>query len=71
MATLSADITSQMMKWIEGKIKSGLYKSKSEIIRQLLREKIELDKYPNAAMSESALRTIWDNKEDEIWNKYL
>lgn len=71
MSTLSADVTSQMMKWVDKKIKSGLYKSRSEIIRDLLREKIEQENYSKAALSESVLRKIWENEEDEVWNSYL
>ncbi len=71
MSTLSADVTSQMMKWIDKKVKSGLYKSRSEIIRELLRDKIAQENYSKAALSESVLRKIWDNEEDAIWDKYL
>ena len=71
MSTLSADVTSQMMKWIDKRVKSGLYKSRSEIIRELLRDKMEQENYSKASLSESVLRKIWDNEEDEIWNSYL
>lgn len=71
MSTLSADVTSQMMKWIDKKVTSGLYKSRSEIIRELLREKMEQENYSKAALSERVLSKIWDNEEDEVWNSYL
>ena len=71
MSTLSADVTSQMMKWIDKKVKLGLYKSRSEIIRELLRDKMGQENYSKAALSESVLKKIWGNEEDEIWNSYL
>ncbi len=40
MVTLSADITTDMMQWIENRMRSGMYKSRSEIVRELFREKM-------------------------------
>jgi len=40
MVTLSADVTIQMMQWTDRQINSGMYKSRSELVRELLREKI-------------------------------
>ncbi len=71
MSTLSADVTAEMEKWIDGKVRSGLYKSRSEVIRELLREKMGQNKYPNAALSHKALEKIWGNDEDEIWKTYM
>ena len=71
MTTLSADVTTQMVKWIDTNVKKGLYKSRSEIIRELLREKMSSGSYQKAALSEKALKHIWDNKEDNIWASYL
>ena len=71
MATLSSDVTKQMVRWIDSKVKKGLYKSRSEVIRELLREKMTGDDYPKASLSESVLRKIWDNEEDEVWESYL
>jgi putative addiction module CopG family antidote len=70
MATLSADVTQQMKKWIDQKVKAGLYKSRSEVIRQLLREKME-DDYPMAPLSQKVLEKIWDDDSDKIWESYL
>ncbi|MFH1234097.1 MAG: hypothetical protein V1493_00590 [Candidatus Diapherotrites archaeon] len=40
MVTLSADITADMMQWIENRMRGGMYKSRSEIVRELFREKM-------------------------------
>ncbi|MFH1587096.1 MAG: ribbon-helix-helix protein, CopG family [Candidatus Diapherotrites archaeon] len=71
MATLSADVTSQMVRWIDEKVTAGFYKSRSEVIRELLREKITGENYSKAALSEKVLRKIWDNENDEVWSSYL
>jgi putative addiction module CopG family antidote len=70
MTTLSADVTVQMKKWIDDKVKSGLYKSRSEVIRGLLREKMT-DSYPLAPLSQKVLEKIWDDDSDKIWESYL
>lgn len=70
MATLSADVTAQMQKWIDKKVKAGLYKSRSEVIRELLREKME-DDYPKWLLSARVLEKIWDDGSDKIWESYL
>ena len=70
MVTLSADVTTQMVKWIDTNVKKGLYKSRSEVIRELLREKISLNSHPKAALSERVLKDIWGNKEDDVWASY-
>lgn len=71
MTTLSADVTKQMVKWIDKKVDLGLYKSRSEIIRELLREKMGKEHYSKSALSERVLKKIWDNKDDDIWASYL
>ncbi|MDP2973706.1 MAG: type II toxin-antitoxin system ParD family antitoxin [Candidatus Diapherotrites archaeon] len=71
MTTLSADVTMQMQKWIDGKVKVGLYKSRSEVVRGLLREKMEEENYPKAALSAKVLEKVWNNKSDDIWESYL
>ena len=60
-----------MEKWIDGNVKSGLYKSRSEFIREILREKMRQNIYSKAAISQKALKKIWNNKEDQIWKAYL
>ncbi len=71
MATLSADVTMQMQKWIDYRVKAGLYKSRSEVIRELLREKMQGNDFPKLALSAKVLEKIWNNKSDDIWESYL
>lgn len=70
MTTLSADVTDQMVKWIDKKVDKGLYKSRSEVIRELLRDKMLFERYPMAMQSQKVLQDIWDNEEDEQWEEY-
>ena len=71
MATLITDVTLQMRKWIDKKVNTGIYKNRSAAIRALIKEDMNKNKYPKAALSQKALEKIWGNKEDEIWNSYL
>ncbi|MFA4907929.1 MAG: type II toxin-antitoxin system ParD family antitoxin [archaeon] len=71
MATLSADVTAQMQKWIDSKVKAGLYKSRSEVVRELLREKMEEANYPKMPLSAKTLKKVWDDNSDKIWESYL
>ncbi len=70
MPTLSSDVTPQMQKWIDLKVKSGEFKSRSEVIRSLLREKMRKD-FPIASLSQKALQKVWDNASDDVWETYL
>jgi len=69
MATISADVTKQMVKWADEKVKKGLYKSKSEIIRELFREKMSQERY--SSWSEKALEKVWKGEDDSYWESYL
>lgn len=71
MVTLSADVTKQMVEWIDSRVKVGLYKSRSEVIRELVRGKIGAGAYSKASLSEKTLAKIWDNKEDDVWSSYM
>ena len=44
MTTLSADVTPEMIEWIDKKVKKGLYKSRSEVIRELVRDEMNQNK---------------------------
>ncbi len=70
MPTLSADVTSQMIKWAEKKVKKGLYKSKSEVVRELFREKMG-EKPQYFRMAEKAFAEAWKDEDDEYWESYL
>jgi Arc/MetJ-type ribon-helix-helix transcriptional regulator len=56
-------------------VKSRNYPSKSEFIRNLLRNKIEESQKEEQgwlALAEKSLEKIWDNEKDaKIWDKYL
>ena len=69
MTTISADVTKQMIEWADKQVKKGLYKSKSEIVREMFREKMEKEKY--SLWSEKALEKIWKDEDDAYWKSYL
>ena len=69
MATISADVTQQMEKWADTKVKEGLYKSRSELIRELFREKMTKENY--AQWSEKALSKVWKDEDNDYWKSYL
>lgn len=69
MSTISADVTEQMIKWADSQVKKGLYKSRSELIREMFRTRMPKERY--SLLSEKALAKVWDNKEDDIWASYL
>jgi len=45
MGTISADVTEQMVKWADQQVKKGLYKSRSEVIREMFRDKMSQERY--------------------------
>lgn len=51
------------------------YPSKSEFVRNLIREKIEevkKEKHGWLVLAERSMKKIWDNpKDEEIWKEYL
>ena len=69
MATISADVTKQMVKWADEKVKKGLYKSRSEVIREMFREKMLPERY--SPWSEKALKKVWGDEDDAYWESYL
>lgn len=69
MTTISADVTKQMERWADGQVKKGLYKSKSELIREMFREKMGKEKY--SAWSEKAFAKAWEEEDDKYWETYL
>lgn len=69
MTTLSADVTTQMVKWADEQVKKGLYKSKSELVREMFREKIIKEKY--SLVSEKSFAKAWANEDDKYWESYL
>ncbi|MBI2598455.1 MAG: transcriptional regulator [Candidatus Diapherotrites archaeon] len=69
MTTISADVTVQMEKWADDQVKKGLYKSRSELIRELLREKMGKERY--SLWSEKAFAKAWEDEDDNYWESYL
>lgn len=45
MVTISADLTNVMKKYIDSLVKKGLYKSRSEVMREAIREMMEQKDY--------------------------
>ena len=40
---ISVEVTSSIVKYLDSKVRKGLYKSRSEVIREAIRELIRLD----------------------------
>ena len=71
MANLNAVISKEMNNWIENKIRKGNYKSKSDLVRTLIKRTIEFEKYPEAMASRKVLNEIWKQEKDAVWEIYL
>lgn len=69
MATISADVTEQMVKWADSQVKKGLYKSRSEVIREMFRDRMSDERY--SLWSEKALEKVWKDEDDAYWESYL
>jgi len=69
MTTISADVTVQMEKWADSKVKEGLYKSRSELIREMFREKMSRANF--AQWSERTLAKAWKDEDDDYWKSFL
>ena len=69
MSTISADVTKQMIKWADEKVKKGLYKSRSEVIREMFREKMSFERY--SLWSEKSLERVWKDEDDAYWKSFL
>ncbi|MBN2067192.1 MAG: transcriptional regulator [Candidatus Diapherotrites archaeon] len=69
MTTISADVTQQMEKWADAQVRKGLYKSRSELIREMFREKMAKENY--AKWSEKALAKAWKDEDNAYWKGYL
>ena len=74
MKTITIKLPEGEAKELEEFINRKHYPSKSEFIRNLIIEKLEINKKEKAGwliLAEKSMKKIWDNKKDEIWNKYL
>lgn len=73
MKTITIKLPEDEAKELEELIKNkGV--SKPEFLRHLIIERLERnrkEKLSWLAIAERSMEKIWNNKEDEIWNKYL
>jgi len=73
MKTITIKLPDQEAKELDIFVKKRHYPSKSEFIRNLIMEKIEIrEKQGWLALAEKSLNKMWENKKDEeVWSKYL
>jgi Arc/MetJ-type ribon-helix-helix transcriptional regulator len=75
MKTITIKLPKPEADKLDNFVKTRNYPSKSEFIRNLLRDKIEesqKEKQGWLALAEKSLEKIWDNKKDaETWDIYL
>ena len=59
---------------LEDFLKKRGYPSKSEFIRNLIIEKLELNRKEKIGwmiLAEKSMQRMWNNKKDEVWNGYI
>jgi len=75
MKTITVKLPEKEAKELDDFIKNKNYLSKSEFIRNLIMEKLEINKKEKMGwliIAERSLAKMWNNKkDDEVWNKYL
>ena len=74
MKTITIKLPEDEVKELEEFIRKRNYPSKSEFIRHLIMEKLDRSRKEKIGwmiIAEKSMSKIWDNKKDEIWNKYL
>ena len=74
MKTISIKLPEDEARELEEFIRKRDYPSKSEFIRNLIIEKMERNRKEKIGwmiLAEKSMKKFWDNKEDEVWNKYL
>jgi|GEM_PF-1290746 len=69
MVTISADVTEQMLKWADAMVKRGLYKSRSEVIRELFRKQMKYN--PEYLLAQKSFAKDWDGEDDAYWESFL
>lgn len=73
MKTITIKLPEDEAKELEEFIKKkGV--SKSEFLRRLIIERLERNRKEKIgwlAIAERSMEKLWNNKEDEVWNKYL
>ena len=74
MKTITIKLPESEAKELDEFVKKRDYPSKSEFIRNLIMEKLDRNKKEKIGwmiLAEKSMKKIWDNKKDDIWNKYL
>ncbi|MEK6952991.1 MAG: ribbon-helix-helix domain-containing protein [Nanoarchaeota archaeon] len=73
METITIKLTKKQLKELNGYVREGHYSSKSRFIKQVINEKIEInrrEKYGWLVLAEKSLEKLWKNKKDEeVWIK--
>lgn len=70
MVTISADVTNEMLSWADKQVKAGLYKSRSEVIRDIFRKEMK-EKDDFYLVSKKAFDEAWTDENDEYWESFL
>lgn len=75
MKTITIKLPEKEAEKLDLFIKEQFYPSKSEFLRNLIRDKLEQsakEKQGWLALAELSLKNVWDNKKDEeVWSQYL
>ena len=75
MKTITIKLPEEEAKELELFLEKRHYPSKSEFIRHLIMEKLDIsakEKYGWLVLAGKNMQKIWDNKKDEeAWSKYL
>lgn len=75
MKTITIKLPEKEAENLDIFVKEKNYPSKSEFVRNLIREKIEdvkKEKQGWLILAERSMKKIWDNpKDEEVWKEYL
>ena len=75
MKTITIKLPEDEAKELEAFVKRKNYPSKSNIIINLIMERLDRtkkEKYGWLILAEKSMAKLWDNKkDDEVWNKYV
>ncbi len=75
MKTITIKLPEKEAETLDIFVKEKNYASKSEFVRNLIREKmasVKKEKQGWLVLAEKSMQKIWDNpKDEEIWKEYL
>lgn len=75
MKTITIKLPRGEAQELDDFIKKKNYPSKSEFIRHLIMEKMEINRKEKIGwliLAQKSMNKFWDNKkDDEVWSKYL